>query len=159
LIINGGSPDGNPSIPNAVSSASVSIDGRQVAGPSDFSKTTATIQKSLTLSPGRHSLDVDLNGAPDSFFRLSISGVIHLADLSQARSGHTATLLTSGKVLIAGGNGASGVLASAELFDSTSLTTTPLAVNLAAARAEHSATLMPDNATLLVGGEVLSGVL
>ncbi len=37
--------------------------------------------------------------------------------LITARSGHTATLLPNGKVLIAGGGGATGNLASAELYD------------------------------------------
>jgi galactose oxidase-like protein len=37
--------------------------------------------------------------------------------LTQARVGHTATLLPSGKVLIAGGEGPAGLLNNAELFD------------------------------------------
>ena len=37
--------------------------------------------------------------------------------LTTARSSHTATLLPNGKVLVAGGNGAGGRLASAELYD------------------------------------------
>ena len=37
--------------------------------------------------------------------------------LNVARAGHTATLLSNGKVLSAGGNGAADVLATAELFD------------------------------------------
>ena len=38
------------------------------------------------------------------------------ASLSDARSAHTATLLFSGQVLVVGGQGSGGVLASAELY-------------------------------------------
>jgi len=37
--------------------------------------------------------------------------------LTTARSDHTATLLGNGKVLVAGGSGATGKLASVELYD------------------------------------------
>src|SRR5437660_12575368 len=38
-------------------------------------------------------------------------------NLVTARYNHTATLLSSGKVLVAGGQGSSGILSSAELYD------------------------------------------
>jgi hypothetical protein len=38
------------------------------------------------------------------------------SSLNTARQLHTATLLNNGMVLIAGGSGSSGILASAELF-------------------------------------------
>src|ERR1035437_8921900 len=61
-------------------------------------------------------------------FALSLPLVAHAVtntwsgagSLTTARQQHTATLLPSGKVLVAGGyNGSSGVLASAELYDPT----------------------------------------
>lgn len=70
--------------------------------------------------------------------------------MSVARTGHTATLLSNGKVLIAGGyNG--GYLSSAELYDPAANSFIPVkAMN--AARSGHVATLLPNGKVLLVGG-------
>ena len=66
-----------------------------------------------------------------------------------ARDGHTATLLPSGKVLIAGGN--TGILVNAELYDPVSNTwTTTDSMNTA--RWYHSATLLPTGKVLVAGG-------
>ena len=46
-----------------------------------------------------------------------LSGVGPTGSLTTARGVHTATLLANGKVLVAGGQGTGGYLASAELFD------------------------------------------
>ena len=73
--------------------------------------------------------------------------------LNTARTVHTATLLPNGKVLVAGGQGASGgnFLSSAELYDpaSGSWTTTG---SLNTARADHTATLLPNGKVLVAGG-------
>jgi hypothetical protein len=78
--------------------------------------------------------------------------------MSTQRTRHTATLLSSGKVLITGGYGqAAGflepgqILASAEIYDPIAGTFAP-AVNLVQARAGHTATLLPDGRVLLAGG-------
>ena len=75
--------------------------------------------------------------------------------LNTARTYHTATLLTSGKVLVAGGGDLSGgdgpVLASSELYDPTSRTWTT-AASLTTPRIHHTATLLPDKTVLVVGG-------
>jgi hypothetical protein len=76
--------------------------------------------------------------------------------LNQARKNHTATLLGSGAVLIAGGNGLNGDVATAELYSSTtnSFSTTG---NLNTPRDMHTATLLNDGTVLLAGGEPDAG--
>ena len=69
------------------------------------------------------------------------------------RAGHTATLLGSGQVLIAGGRDDDDVKgASAELFDPATGRFTAITTPMTAARAQHSATLLGDGDVLLVGG-------
>src|SRR6266480_6559294 len=79
--------------------------------------------------------------------------------LTQARVGHTATLLPSGKVLIAGGAGPAGVLNNAELFDPVTLSATALTNGLTTARTEHTLTVLPQRETLLIAGQDNLGVL
>ena len=71
--------------------------------------------------------------------------------LDQARSGHTATLLGTGKVLVVGGSGAFGHLASAEVYDPAT-NTWESAGSMATARSGHSATLLTSGRVLVVGG-------
>jgi len=74
------------------------------------------------------------------------------ATSSPPRTLHTATLLTTGKVLIVGGKAADGsVLASTVLYDPASDSFT-LSASLATARDEHTATLLPDGNVLIAGG-------
>lgn len=69
------------------------------------------------------------------------------------RAGHTATLLGSGKVLIAGGRADDPVKsATAELFDPATGRFTASATPMKDPRSQHSATLLRDGNVLLVGG-------
>jgi hypothetical protein len=67
--------------------------------------------------------------------------------MATARTGHTATLLMSGKVLVAGGQ----TNASAELYDPAAASFTATG-GMAAARNGHTATLLNSGKVLLVGG-------
>jgi hypothetical protein len=78
--------------------------------------------------------------------------------LTVARRGHTATLLGSGKVLIAGGNGSANGLASAELYDPASGTFSPTG-SMTVARWSHTATLLNNGKVLMAGGWNVSGSL
>src|SRR5438067_2621507 len=68
--------------------------------------------------------------------------------MGAARARHTATLLNSGKVLIAGGDDAG----TAEIFDPATESFSSALLAMAAARIGHSATLFSDDSVLLVGG-------
>jgi Galactose oxidase, central domain len=68
---------------------------------------------------------------------------------------HTATLLSNGKVLIAGGDGINNnsrvILANAELFDPAAGTFAATG-SMTVARNQHTATLLPNGQVLIVGG-------
>ena len=73
-----------------------------------------------------------------------------------ARSGHTATLLPSGKLLIAGGYTGSTVLANAELYDPLTGTFARTG-DMTTARAGHTAVLLPNGKVLISGSARIQG--
>jgi hypothetical protein len=72
-------------------------------------------------------------------------------DMTQARTGHSATLLPDGTVLVAGGNGGGLFLDSAELFDPATGSWTAIR-HMSEGRSAHTATLLPDGTVLVAGG-------
>ena len=76
-----------------------------------------------------------------------------VASLGKARFGDTATVLNSGKILIAGGADSTGTPTNtAEVFDPVTNTTIATANNMGSPRMFHSATLLSDGTVLLAGG-------
>ncbi|HET9180200.1 MAG TPA: kelch repeat-containing protein [Terriglobia bacterium] len=84
------------------------------------------------------------------------------SNMGSPRFAHTATLLPNGKVLVTGGEGASGLdgqmdptpppaLDSAEIYDPATGTFMPTG-KMSVARAGHTATLLPNGKVLIVGG-------
>jgi hypothetical protein len=73
--------------------------------------------------------------------------------MTTERSGHTATLLADGRVLVTGGKTGSGALASSELYDPKTGTFSP-ASSMLTPRAYQTATLLTDGRILITGGLV-----
>jgi len=97
-------------------------------------------------------------GARDQFSSILALPWSPAASLSTARDSATATLLANGKVLVAGGYGSSGDLASAELYDPMT-TTWSTTGSLNTARYDATATLLANGKVLVAGGENISGIL
>ncbi len=77
--------------------------------------------------------------------------------MATPRAFHTATLLTNGMVLIAGGStDFTGPVATAELYDPDKGTFS-VAGNMTSPRMGHTATLLPDGKVLIAGGTVSIG--
>jgi hypothetical protein len=94
---------------------------------------------------------------------LTIQGrsFVPVSNLNQIRANHTATLLPSGKVLIAGGYGGYagsndfGPLSTAEIYDPTAKSFSLIGMN--AARESHTATILQNGKVLIVGGLTPAG--
>jgi hypothetical protein len=78
--------------------------------------------------------------------------------VNTARADHTATLLPNGQVLVAGGENATGFLASAELYNPSTGGWT-VTGSMATPRIGHQATLLPNGQVLVSGGENTTGAL
>lgn len=65
--------NGNADGTNRVSSARVTLNGGDIAGPSDFSQTVAVIDRPVTLL-ATNILEVRLTSAPGSFLTISLLG-------------------------------------------------------------------------------------
>ncbi len=81
-----------------------------------------------------------------------------IGSMTIARSKHTATLLTDGRVLIAGGVsnvGSSDGVASAEVYDPKTGTFGPTG-SMTTARPSHAATLLQDGRVLIAGGTAVA---
>jgi N-acetylneuraminic acid mutarotase len=78
------------------------------------------------------------------------------APMLEARTGHTATLLSNGRVLVSGGYNNGGILASAELYD-PDLGSWTATGDMRLARVGHTATLLPDGHVLVVGSGTPTG--
>jgi hypothetical protein len=75
-------------------------------------------------------------------------------ELNKARSGHTATLLEDGRVLVTGGRIVHSLaMSDAELYDPASGTWT-VAASMASERFEHAAVRLAEGSVLVVGGQL-----
>ena len=81
-------------------------------------------------------------------------GWVNANNLHVPRAGHTATLLSSGRVFVAGGEADDGMLTSSEQYDATTGQWT-LMGSLDVPRSFHTATLLQDGSLLVTGGTLL----
>src|SRR6059058_5718158 len=89
----------------------------------------------------------------------SSTQVEQLDPLVVPRTGHAATALADGRVLITGGrDGAGTIVAIAEIFDPATETSTAVGA-LVTARVSHTATLLPNGRVLIAGGTSATGSL
>ena len=87
---------------------------------------------------------------------VSAHGFFLTGSMATARRFHTATLLPSGKVLVAGGDDSGSALASAELYDPSTATFSPTG-NMTVPREGPTATLLSNGKVLIAGGSDASG--
>lgn len=93
------------------------------------------------------------SAAVDFTIVITTHGFAATGSMGTARRFHTATLLNTGKVLVAGGEDAgSTAFSTAELYDPATGTFTPTTHNMTVARAGHTATLLNNGQVLIAGG-------
>jgi hypothetical protein len=100
---------------------------------------------------GRVSFSPNLNLGSAELFDPSTGMFTATGSMATRRDFHTATLLSSGKVLVLGGNASLFSLSSGELYDSAS-NGFAASGNLQAGREFHTATLLPNGNVLVTGG-------
>src|SRR6266446_7312942 len=89
----------------------------------------------------------------------SSSQVEQLGLIAVPRTGHAATALADGRILITGGRDNAGIIvATAEVFDPANETSTAIGI-LNTARIDHTATLLADGRVLIAGGTSASGAV
>ncbi len=77
------------------------------------------------------------------------------ANLTDARANSSAALLSDGRILITGGDGASGLLATAEFFNTDGSVSAAAPMNVA--RNKHISIVLKDGRVLIAGGTVAGG--
>jgi len=149
---NNGSGDSDDELYDPTSEAFTTTNGSMVTPR--FSHTATLLNDGTVLIAGGNSRDTGsiLNSAeifnPSSGTFASTTG-----NMNSASEYHTATLLSSGQVLIAGGVASgSTYLTRAETYNPTSQTFTTVA-NMAVPRGGHSGVLLNDGTVLMIAGE------
>ena len=128
-------PTGRLTIPRAAHSATLLPDGKVL------------IAGGCT----QPSCETDADGATAEVYDPATSAFAPTGRMTIERVGHRAVPLRDGRVLLVGGWGRAGTLASAEIYNPASGTFAPTGA-LRDRRGGHSATLLPDGRVLVAGG-------
>jgi WD40 repeat protein len=128
---------------------------RRLAVPRDaFTATLLLSGKVLVVGGNTDTLDEGVSTLASAEVYDPATGTwTSTGSLSEARAFHTATLLSSGKVLVVGGVSGVGAVATAEVYDPENGAWTS-AGSLAEARRFHTATLLPNGKVLVAGGSI-----
>jgi N-acetylneuraminic acid mutarotase len=163
VLIVGGT--GGPAIPAPVDSAEIYDPATNIWSPAANLPAARTLHSATLLANGNVLIAGGWtpSGAgtpPPTTFALN--GLVYdpstntwtvTGNLHAPRRGHTATLLSNGQVLIAGGVDQSSVLAATELYDAVANTWSSAGA-LLEDRAFHTATLLPSGKILFAGGSI-----
>jgi hypothetical protein len=143
-------PTGNVAITLNAITQSAAIDGGSGAFLSAFA--TGSLPLGSYTVTWAYAGDANFTAANTSS-TLKISGVRPTGSMGTARSFHTATLLNNGKVLVAGGQDASGkALANAEVYDPAAGTFAATSNAMPNKAVAATATLLGNGKVLLAGG-------
>ena len=91
LIVKNGAIDGNNRITDAISSASVYVNGEQIFGPSDFNQNVYLLQAPVNLTEN-NSITVKLASSPGSYLNIEVTEDIDPPTVSLAADSETILL-------------------------------------------------------------------
>jgi uncharacterized delta-60 repeat protein len=116
---------------------------------------TYTARDSLATSNAA-TVTITMTGLPSQMSWRMTASLLSTAGGSTRRSGHTATLLPNGRILVVGGAGTNtDTPRNAQLYNPA--TGTWSQAGIITARAGHTATLLPNGKVLIVGGLMILG--
>src|SRR5690242_7073927 len=161
VLVVGGDNGGNCVTPRAElydpSAGSFSSTGSTIAPCRDETSVTALSNGTVLVAGGQAGPPSFTNLQSAELYDPTAGTFSATGPMTIPREGHTATLLTNGKVLLTGGNTVPGsVTNSAELYDPVAGTFSPTG-SMATARTGHAAVLLSSGQVLVVGGGNTAG--
>jgi len=151
LITGGDSPTGTLNTAEVMSNAGIFSSAAQMQSPRS-GHTATTLQDGRVLITG--GITTTGGGATNSaelYDPSANSWALVSGSMLAARSGHTASLLPDGRVLLAGGSNSGGPVSALEIFDPSSDSFSGAGV-LGSPVSQHAAATLADGRVLIAGG-------